>query len=93
MPLKLAHLLLGADPRLRRLLYYWAGSGLFYLVCIGVLQLQVHAIEVPGIGGPVTFSARLVQRIGEEPFSDSITRAERAMYQARASGRYKVVAG
>ena len=40
---RLAFWLLGADPRLRRLLYYWAGSGAVYLVSIGMLQLQVRA--------------------------------------------------
>ena len=40
---KLSDLLFSADPRLRRLLGYWAGSGLFYLVSIGVLQLEVRA--------------------------------------------------
>ena len=40
---KLAGVLFSPDPRLRRLLRYWAGSGLFYMVSIGVLQLQVRA--------------------------------------------------
>ncbi len=40
---KLSVLLLSADPRLRRLLGYWAGSGLFYLIAIGVLHMQVRA--------------------------------------------------
>jgi diguanylate cyclase (GGDEF)-like protein len=40
---RLADLLFSPDPRLRRLLGYWAASGLFYLVSIVVLQLQVRA--------------------------------------------------
>ncbi|MES2317290.1 MAG: diguanylate cyclase [Pseudomonadota bacterium] len=40
---RLADVLLSPDPRLRRLLGYWAASGLFYLVSIVVLQLQVRA--------------------------------------------------
>ena len=81
----------------------WGGEEFLLLlpeteVAAGELVLRrmaerVHAIEVPGVGGAVTFSAGLVQRIGDEPFSDTITRADRAMYQAKASGRNKVVAG
>ena len=40
---KLANVLFSADPKLRRLLGYWAGSSLVYMVSIGVLQLQVRA--------------------------------------------------
>lgn len=42
MPHKLSVLLFGADPKLRRLLGYWAGSGAFYFVAIALLQLQVY---------------------------------------------------
>jgi hypothetical protein len=42
MPPKLALLLLGADPKLRRMLGYWAGAGLLYLFLVGILQLQVQ---------------------------------------------------
>ncbi len=40
---RLAQALLGTDPKLRRLLYYWAATGAVYLFSIGVLQLQVWA--------------------------------------------------
>jgi diguanylate cyclase len=40
---KFVQLLVSGDPKLRRLLGYWAGSGIVYLISIGVLQLQVHA--------------------------------------------------
>lgn len=43
MPHKLIDVCLSSDPRLRRLLGYWAASGLFYLISIGVLHVQVRA--------------------------------------------------
>ncbi len=56
---------------------------------------RVRAIEVPGLDmqRDVTFSAGLVKRIGSEPFAETITRADKAMYQAKSSGRDKVVTG
>jgi diguanylate cyclase (GGDEF)-like protein len=55
---------------------------------------RVRALKVPGVDmqREVTFSAGLVQRRAGEPFADTITRADKAMYQAKASGRDKVVA-
>ena len=53
---------------------------------------RVRAIEVPGMDRDVTFSAGLVQRIGDEPFSETISRADKAMYRAKGSGRDRVVA-
>ena len=65
---------------------------------VGQMVLQrmaerVRAIDIPGMDRSVTFSAGLVQRIGDEPFNDTISRADKAMYQAKASGRNKVVSG
>lgn len=40
---KIALFFLSGDHKLRRLLGYWAASGLFYLISIGVLQVQVQA--------------------------------------------------
>lgn len=54
---------------------------------------SVGAIRIPGldIGRDVTFSAGLVQRRDGEPFAETISRADKAMYAAKASGRNKVV--
>ncbi len=40
---KLAQILLGDDTKLRALLYYWAGTGLFYVLTLIALNVQVHA--------------------------------------------------
>ena len=56
---------------------------------------SVRAITIPGldIGRDVTFSAGLVQRMDGEPFAETISRADKAMYAAKGSGRNKVVTG
>lgn len=56
---------------------------------------NVGAIRIPGldIGRDVTFSAGLVRRRDGEPFAETISRADKAMYAAKASGRNKVVTG
>jgi diguanylate cyclase (GGDEF)-like protein len=41
--IRLARLLLGTDPRLRRMLGYWAGTGALYFVCMGLMWLQVES--------------------------------------------------
>jgi diguanylate cyclase (GGDEF)-like protein len=62
-----SQLLFGADPRLRRLLFYWAGSALLYLIAIAVLLQQVRSGAVApggarwliafGLGGVLFFFA------------------------------------
>ncbi|MGZ3181337.1 MAG: diguanylate cyclase [Telluria sp.] len=44
---KLARLLLGDDPRLRRLIIYWFGTCLLYVFALGVLAVQVRVGEAP----------------------------------------------
>ena len=39
----------------------------------------------------ITFSAGLAERSGAEPFADTISRADRAMYIAKSSGRNQVI--
>lgn len=39
----------------------------------------------------VTFSAGLAERSGDEPFADTISRADRALYIAKSSGRNQVI--
>lgn len=38
---RLVVLLCGSDPRLRRMLQYWAATCLLYVICIGLLLVQV----------------------------------------------------
>lgn len=54
---------------------------------------RVRAVKIPDfdLDRDVTFSGGLVQRKGSEPFAETITRADKAMYQAKSSGRNKVV--
>jgi diguanylate cyclase (GGDEF)-like protein len=54
---------------------------------------QVEEMEVPGValGRPVSFSAGLAARMMDEPFADTINRADRALYRAKAEGRDRVV--
>lgn len=53
---------------------------------------RVRAIRIPNVDmdHDVTFSAGLVGRRGTEPFSETISRADRAMYKAKTSGRNRV---
>lgn len=51
-PSSLLPLLLGTDPKMRRMLGYWAATGLFYMICIVMLLLQIQAgtaQRAPGI--------------------------------------------
>lgn len=54
---------------------------------------RVRAVDVPGVDmeRDLTFSAGLVERSDNEPFTETITRADQAMYVAKGSGRDKVV--
>jgi diguanylate cyclase (GGDEF)-like protein len=54
---------------------------------------RVEEMEVPGVvlGRPVSFSAGLAVRMVDEPFADTINRADRALYRAKAEGRDRVV--
>jgi diguanylate cyclase (GGDEF)-like protein len=40
---RLARALLGAEPKLRRMLQYWAATAMLYSVCIGLILLQQRA--------------------------------------------------
>ena len=53
---------------------------------------RVHAMEVPGVEGRrITFSAGLASRRAGEPFADTISRADKALYQAKEAGRDRIV--
>ncbi|MES2150159.1 MAG: diguanylate cyclase [Pseudomonadota bacterium] len=49
---KLARVVISDDPRLHRLLGYWTATGVLYLICIGVLWMQIDggtAIRAAGL--------------------------------------------
>jgi diguanylate cyclase (GGDEF)-like protein len=52
---------------------------------------QVRAMTVPGLDGrQITFSAGLAKRRADEPFADTISRADKALYQAKEAGRDRI---
>jgi diguanylate cyclase (GGDEF)-like protein len=55
---------------------------------------QVAAMDVPGFASlaPVSFSAGLAARRDGEDFADTIKRADKALYQAKETGRNRIVA-
>jgi diguanylate cyclase (GGDEF)-like protein len=57
------------------------------------MAARVGAMQIGEVdsGLTITFSAGLAERNGAEPFADTISRADRAMYIAKSSGRNKVV--
>ncbi len=53
---------------------------------------RVHTMPVPGVEGRrISFSAGLATRRAGEPFADAIHRADKALYQAKESGRDRIV--
>jgi diguanylate cyclase (GGDEF)-like protein len=54
---------------------------------------QVAAMTVPGVFGlgPVSFSAGVVARHDGEAFAETVSRADKALYQAKEAGRNRVV--
>ncbi len=53
---------------------------------------RVHAMQVPGLDDRrISFSAGLATRRPGEPFADAISRADKALYQAKHAGRNRIV--
>jgi diguanylate cyclase (GGDEF)-like protein len=48
---ELARLFIGTDPRLRRLLGYWAATGVFYTVCMSIMWLLIRNGSVERTAG------------------------------------------
>jgi diguanylate cyclase (GGDEF)-like protein len=53
---------------------------------VGAMRIDEFDLDLA-----ITFSAGVVERNGAEPFADTISRADRAMYIAKSSGRNQVV--
>ena len=92
-----------AELRAGDILARWGGEEFLLLLpdstvaealpVLGRMAERVRAVAVPGVDmeRDLTFSAGLVQRGDDEPFAETITRADHAMYSAKGSGRDKVV--
>jgi diguanylate cyclase (GGDEF)-like protein len=77
--IRLKRLLFGADPKLHRMLAYWAATAVLYTVCMFALMVQMHAGLVPagasralnwyGMSGALGFYLliRNSQRLGIAP--------------------------
>ena len=53
---------------------------------------HVHALQVDGLDPArrISFSAGLAERRAGEPFTDAISRADKALYRAKAAGRDRI---
>jgi diguanylate cyclase (GGDEF)-like protein len=92
-----------AELRAADVLARWGGEEfLLMLPATGLPEAQqvlarmaqrVSGMTVPGFAAlaPVTFSAGLATRRENEDFADTVKRADQALYQAKATGRNRVV--
>jgi diguanylate cyclase (GGDEF)-like protein len=91
-----------ASQRANDVLARWGGEEFLLLLpdaapqdARAVLQRmaeRVDAMAVTGLHGRrITFSAGLATRRAGEPFADTISRADRALYQAKEAGRDRIV--
>jgi diguanylate cyclase (GGDEF)-like protein len=91
------------ELRANDLLARWGGEEFLLLLpdtglaeatrVVGRMRERVAAMRISEIDRAlaITFSAGVVQRCDDEPFTDAISRADRAMYIAKSSGRDRVV--
>jgi diguanylate cyclase (GGDEF)-like protein len=58
------------------------------------IAARVAAMQVPGVdlGRSISFSAGVTARADGEPFADTINRADKALYRAKAEGRDRIIA-
>lgn len=80
LPTKIVALLTGSDPKLHRLLRYWAATCLFYVISIVLLQMEIRAgiaqreagdlLSIVGATGVVSFYllVRLSRQLRIEPW-------------------------
>ena len=57
------------------------------------MAADVGSLALPGLelDGAITFSSGVTERSGDEPFADTISRADKALYRAKAEGRNRIV--
>ncbi len=94
-----------SELRAQDVLARWGGEEFLLLLAgtplaeasgvLGRMAARVAAapVAVAGHDLRITFSAGLAQRQNDEPFADTITRADKALYHAKSNGRNRISAG
>lgn len=94
-----------AELRARDVLARWGGEEFLLMLpdtlpadaqaVLARLRTRVARLELPGVAfeRPLSFSGGLTTRNGREPLAATVNRADKALYQAKSSGRDRVVTG